>query len=79
MASRLGTRRPDGTRPEDLSEGDFCRTGGRWWVRPPGGEPGVLDEGWSVTEHRDGSITARPSIHDPGRFRGRLLHGRWVW
>lgn len=80
MASRLGMRAPDGTDPQSLREGEFCLTRNRWWVFPPRARSaGALDEGWRVVEHRDGSISARPGIHEPGRFRGRLIRGRWVW
>jgi hypothetical protein len=60
-----------------LAEGDYGRdSDGTWMVRPPRSGAGMLDEGWQVTEHDDGTISATPSI-DTGTWHGFLVHGEW--
>ena len=79
MSSCRGVRRPNGTDPRELTEGEFAFWGGRWWVFPPGAAgPGSMDHGM-VVEHKDGSISSSSAIRDPGRFHGKLIRGRWVW
>lgn len=70
--------------------GDYCiDTTGVWWVYPPkdGCGPVRLD-GWSITEHGDGSITVSPSIFvnppqvvrvnkDAPSWHGYLEQGIW--
>jgi hypothetical protein len=63
-----GRRRDDSTPPWELEPGEYCvRTdsdsGQRvaWVVTPNGHGPARL-EGWTLTEHDDGTITMSPSI-----------------
>jgi len=66
-----------------LAEGDYCQNpDGKWLVRPPLSGPGYLtllgprENGWTVTEHEDGTISASPSIKT-ARWHGFLDHGVW--
>jgi hypothetical protein len=45
-----------------MAAGDYCKsTDGQWWIRPPRGSMGVLDN-HEIVEHEDGTITVSPSI-----------------
>lgn len=65
-----------------FEEGDYNKNLlGTWWFRPPGGQMGHLD-GWTITEHEDGTITVSPSILEYNndrsvRCHGFLEHGMW--
>lgn len=61
-----GRARPAETDVLDLEPGDYCvkqsRDGQRIaWVCVPNGHVGRL-EGWTLTEHDDGTVTLSPSI-----------------
>lgn len=81
-----GLRREDNTPPWELNPGDYCFRGEGdarflWVVVPNGNGPARL-EGWSVTEHEDGAVTASPSIlahanHEHGEWHGYLERGIW--
>lgn len=74
-----GRRVEDGTDPQDLRPGDYAKRGARWWVCLPTGQLGLLDDGWTVTEHDDRTVTVSPSIHDaPEGWHGFLKAGVWV-
>jgi hypothetical protein len=75
-----GRRRPDDTAPWELEAGDYCLRGGHLWVCLPSGVGPARLEGWDVTWHDDGTVTASPSIHDVGTadgWHGYLEHGVW--
>ena len=72
-----GRRRPDGTDVSELEAGDYVKRGSIWWVCLPNGVPGRLNDGWTVEEHEDETITVSPSIDDPGGWHGFLERGVW--
>lgn len=81
-------RARDGVPPWELEPGDYCvranaDTGVRvaWVVTPTGAGPAHLD-GWTLTEHKDGTITVSPSIlvnaaGDVPGWHGYLERGVW--
>lgn len=81
-----GRRREDGAKPWELEPGDYCMrgrdgegAGGFLWVMLPNGSGPSRLEGWDVTEHEDGTITAAPSILDNGTgWHGYLTRGEWT-
>lgn len=75
-ATTQGVRRSDDTKPWDLEAGDYCMRGEYLWVCLPNGVGPSRLEGWGVTQHEDGSITASPSILDGGSgWHGYLERG----
>lgn len=63
--------------PFGFAPGDYGRDDtGRWWVRPPRGSMGYLDD-HQVVEHDDGTITVSPSILLPDQWHGYLERGVW--
>lgn len=77
---------PDENNVMVYAEGDYgCNALGQWFVRPPGCDLGMLDEGHSVVEHEDGTISVSPSIlvleGNDDRvwcYHGYLLFGEWT-
>lgn len=57
-----GRRVPPETKPWELEPGDYMVCAGVAWVRLPDGFGPCRLEGWSLTEHDDGTITVSPSI-----------------
>ncbi len=82
-----GRRLPDGLTADHIAPamapGDYWKDDkGTWWVRPPRGDVGVITtgpDGWTVTEHEDGTITVSPSIllHGEVSWHGYLERGVW--
>lgn len=82
-----GRRVADNTAPWELEAGDYCFRGDGehrfLWVTLPDGVGPCRLEGWSVTEHDDGTVTVSPSIldSDPRKngngWHGYLEHGVW--
>lgn len=78
-----GRRRENETKPWELEAGDYCLRHGLLWVCLPDGTGPARLEGWDVTEHEDGTITASPSIldADPSKngqgWHGYLERGQW--
>lgn len=82
----LGRRREDGTKPWELEPGDYCvrvdASGKRMaWVVTPSSN-GPARDGWTLTEHDDGTITVSPSIlahptADAPGWHGFLERGVW--
>jgi len=60
-----------------MAPGDYCKSlDGHWWIRPPRGSMGVLDD-HEIAEHPDGTITVSPSILLPDQWHGYLEYGVW--
>lgn len=64
-----------------LKEGEYGKDKHGWAVYPPKSGAGYLtgpmaDEQWTIEEHANGTITARPSI-DTGAWHGYLTAGNW--
>ena len=61
--------------------GDYClvNDGAALWMLLPSGVQGRIDtDGWTITEHDDGTVTVSPSIHDaPDGWHGFLERGVW--
>lgn len=66
-----------------MGPSDYCMrsrdgegTGGFLWVVLPNGAGPARLEGWEITEHDDGTISASPSILDHGTgWHGYLERG----
>lgn len=72
-------------KPFAFKPGDYGQDAeGVWWIRPPRGGLGRLDN-HTVVEHEDGTITVSPSILQSGswdsepatQWHGYLEHGVW--
>lgn len=81
-----GRRIRDFDDPVTFKPGDYGRWRGLWYARVPTGDMANLS-GHDITEHRDGTITASPSIkvstsRDGGNTMIELWHGfleRGIW
>lgn len=78
MTVMLGRRvYPDAHGGLAMRPGDYGQDGaGVWWVRPPRGSSGTLEDGFTVKEHEGGTITVSPSIQGP-EWHGYLKEGIW--
>ena len=78
-----GERIPDGKAGDQhrWKPGDYGRIDGHWWIRPPRGSMGNIDN-HEVSEHEDGTITVSPSILLESMDGSVIWHGyleRGVW
>lgn len=62
--------------------GDYGQSlDGHWWIRPPRGSMGVLDN-HEIIEHEDGTISVSPSILLEGSDEKSSWHGyleKGIW
>lgn len=77
-----GRRLPDDVEPWNVTQpAAYCVRGGVAWVCLPDGTGPCRLDGWTLTEHEDGTITTSPSILDKkpdgDGWHGYLERGVW--